>query len=59
MRGGMNSERAAAWLPLLKSARHSTVTLIYSSHDSECNNAVALLEFLAMKLAAGIGLHDA
>lgn len=52
-------DKPAAWLPLLKAARHGTVTLIYSSHDSECNNAVALLDFLAMKLAAGIGSKDA
>ncbi|HZL52035.1 MAG TPA: DUF488 family protein [Terracidiphilus sp.] len=52
-------DKPAAWLPLLKAARHGTVTLIYSSHDSECNNAVALLEFLAMKLASGVGPHDA
>lgn len=52
-------ENPAAWLPLLKAARHGAVTLIYSSRDSECNNAVALLDFLAMKLAAGIGSKDA
>jgi uncharacterized protein YeaO (DUF488 family) len=52
-------ENSAAWLPLLKAARHGAVTLIYSSRDSECNNAVALLDFLAMKLAAGIGSKDA
>jgi uncharacterized protein YeaO (DUF488 family) len=51
-------DKPDAWLPLLKAARHGTVTLIYSSHDSERNNAVALLEFLAMKLAAGVGLQD-
>ena len=32
--------------PLLDAARNGTVTLIYSSHDSEHNNAVALKEFL-------------
>jgi uncharacterized protein YeaO (DUF488 family) len=35
-----------AWQPLLEAARHGTVTLVYSSHDTEHNNAVALKEFL-------------
>jgi uncharacterized protein YeaO (DUF488 family) len=52
-------DRPAAWLPILKAARHDTVTLIYSSHDSERNNAVALREFLAMKLAAAVGSQNA
>jgi uncharacterized protein YeaO (DUF488 family) len=32
--------------PILEAARKGTVTLLYSSHDSEHNNAVALKEFL-------------
>lgn len=36
----------ASWQPILDAARHGTVTLIYSSHDTEHNNAVALEEFL-------------
>jgi uncharacterized protein YeaO (DUF488 family) len=43
-------ENQASWLPLLEAARHGTVTLIYSSHDSERNNAVALKEFLDRRL---------
>ncbi|MDR3726496.1 MAG: DUF488 domain-containing protein [Terracidiphilus sp.] len=39
-------QNPASWLPLFEAARHGTVTLIYSSHDSEHNNAVALKEFL-------------
>jgi uncharacterized protein YeaO (DUF488 family) len=35
-----------AWRPILEAARRGTVTLIYSSHDTEHNNAVALAEFL-------------
>jgi uncharacterized protein YeaO (DUF488 family) len=35
-----------AWRPIIKAAHHGTVTLIYSSHDTEHNNAVALEEFL-------------
>jgi len=35
-----------AWQPIVEAANHGTVTLIYSSHDTEHNNAVALEEFL-------------
>lgn len=35
-----------AWQPILQAARHGTVTLVYSSHDVEHNNAAALKEFL-------------
>jgi uncharacterized protein YeaO (DUF488 family) len=35
-----------SWRPLLAAARQGTVTLIYSSHDVEHNNAVALQEYL-------------
>ena len=33
-----------AWQPLLQAAHSGTITLVYSSHDSEHNNAVALQE---------------
>lgn len=32
--------------PILEAAQKGTVTLLYSSHDQEHNNAVALKEFL-------------
>jgi uncharacterized protein YeaO (DUF488 family) len=35
-----------AWQPIVSAARRGRVTLVYSSHDSEHNNAVALQEFL-------------
>jgi len=35
-----------AWQPIVEAARHGTLTLIYSSHDTEHNNAVTLQEFL-------------
>ena len=35
-----------AWGPIIEAARHGPVTLIYSSHDTEYNNAVALRDFL-------------
>ena len=39
-----------AWEPLLAAVRRGRVTLVYSSHDSEHNNAVALKEFLQQQL---------
>ena len=40
-----------AWQPILDAvAGHGTVTLIYSSHDEEHNNAVALRDYLEKKL---------
>ena len=39
-------ESPTSWLPISEAARFGNVTLIYSSHDSEHNNAVALKEFL-------------
>lgn len=35
-----------AWQPIVRAARHGTVTLVYSSHDTEHNNAVTLQEFV-------------
>jgi uncharacterized protein YeaO (DUF488 family) len=40
----------AAWEPLLAAARQGPVTLLYSAHDTEHNNAVALQEYLERKL---------
>ena len=40
----------AALLPLLDAARQGTVTLLYSSHDLEHNNALALKGFLDKRL---------
>ncbi len=44
------TECPSAWLPLLEAARRAHVTLLYSSHDTEHNNAVALKEFLIQRL---------
>jgi len=43
-------ENQSSWLPILEAASRGTVTLIYSSHDPEHNNAVALKEFLDKRL---------
>ncbi len=45
-------DRPAAWSPILEAVRHGTVTLVYSSHDEEHNNAVALKEYLERHLRA-------
>lgn len=45
--------RPDAWEPILKAAERGTITLLYSSHDTEHNNAVALKGYLEAKLAHG------
>lgn len=35
------------WQPLLEAERKGRVTLVYSAHDAEHNNAVALAEYLS------------
>ena len=37
------------WQPIVSAARRGRVTLVYSSHDTQHNNAVALQEFLRKK----------
>jgi uncharacterized protein YeaO (DUF488 family) len=41
---------ADAWQAILKAERKGVVTLIYSSHDTEHNNAVALKEYLESRM---------
>jgi uncharacterized protein YeaO (DUF488 family) len=41
--------RPEFWRPILAAARRGPVTLVYSSHDEEHNNAVALKEYLQAK----------
>ena len=38
-----------SWRPIVSAARKNTVTLVYSSHDEEHNNAVALRDYLQAK----------
>ena len=42
--------RPESWRPIVSLARNRTVTLIYSSHDEVHNNAVALREYLRLKV---------
>ncbi len=39
-----------SWAPIQEAARHGPVTLIFSSHDPDHNNAVVLKEYLDKKL---------
>jgi uncharacterized protein YeaO (DUF488 family) len=41
--------RPESWRPILTAARRGMVTLLYSSHHEEHNNAVALSEYLQAK----------
>jgi len=43
-------ENPEPWQQLLSRARRGKLTLVYSSHDEEHNNAVALRQFLERKL---------
>lgn len=38
-----------AWQPILDAAKEDTVTLLFSSHDAEHNNVVALKTYLEKK----------
>jgi uncharacterized protein YeaO (DUF488 family) len=43
---GQLDSHPEAWEPIRSAARHGRVTLVYSSHDTEHNNAVALKEYI-------------
>jgi uncharacterized protein YeaO (DUF488 family) len=45
-------EHQAVLEPILEAARRGTVTLLYSSHDTEHNNAVVLRDYLERKLGS-------
>ncbi len=42
--------RKDAWQPIVSAARRGHVTLLYSSRDTEHNNAVALQQYLRSKM---------
>ena len=50
--------RPEAWQPIVSAARHGSVTLVYSSHDTEHNNAVALKEYIEAKRAHVTAHHE-
>lgn len=43
-------EHPGAWQPILEVAKTDTVTLLFSSHDAEHNNVVALKAYLEERL---------
>lgn len=43
-------KRSEAWEPIVQAAKHGAVTLLYSSHDTQYNNAAALKRFLEAKM---------
>ena len=45
------SDNFAAWQPLLDAAKQGNITLLYSAHDTEHNNAVVLKSYLEEGLA--------
>ncbi len=47
------NKNSEAWKSLLNRAKRGRVTLVYSAHDTEHNNAVVLKEFLESKLGHG------
>lgn len=50
--------RPEAWEPLLATARRGRLTLIFSSHDQEHNNAVVLKSYLEKKMARRKGRNS-
>jgi len=41
--------RRETWKPIVSAARRGRVTLVYSSHDTQHNNAVALQQYLQQR----------
>ncbi|HET8668928.1 MAG TPA: DUF488 domain-containing protein [Terriglobales bacterium] len=52
-------EHPDAWQPLLVRARRGRVTLVYSAHDVEHNNALVLKEFLEQQSSRRPPVHKA
>ena len=50
---GELDQNMEAWKPIQVAARRKHVTLIYSAHDTEHNNAVALKDYLDSKTHSG------
>ncbi len=50
-------EHPEAWAPLVEAARRSPITLVYSTHDEEHNNAIALKDYLDARLGRRSSAH--
>ena len=48
-----------AWKPIVSAVRHGPVTLVYSAHDTEHNNAVALRDYLENRMRRPAGAFAA
>jgi uncharacterized protein YeaO (DUF488 family) len=48
-------EQPEAWQPVLDAAKKGTVTLLFSSHDAEHNNVVALKAYVEKRAKARSG----
>ena len=48
-------ERPDAWAPILMAAHDGDVVLLYSSHDTEHNNAVVLRDYVNERLERHVG----
>lgn len=46
------NQKPEAWQPLLEAAKEGDITLVFSAHDEEHNNAVALKSYLEKRLKA-------
>lgn len=51
--------RPETWQPIVSAARRGTVMLVYSSHDAQHNNAVALQQYLRAKARRPAGVARA
>lgn len=51
--------RPEAWQRIVSAARRGRVTLVYSSHDTHHNNAVALQEYVKAKARRPVASHRA
>jgi uncharacterized protein YeaO (DUF488 family) len=47
----------AAWQPLLDAAKQGNITLLYSAHDTEHNNAVVLKSYLEERATEKRNIH--
>ncbi len=48
----LDDKPEASWQPILETAREGDITLVYSTRDTEHNNAVALKAYLEKQSAA-------
>lgn len=47
------ASKQQVWQPIIQAASQGTVTLLYSSHDNQHNNAVVLKQYLESRMTSG------